>query len=90
MTGLMRMTDDRDDKLIRFDRNSIQEEGEEELVRFVKDLDIHIETVTGTKISGIIKKVLEDAILIYQPHRRAVIWVRRDQISMASNQAIWI
>jgi len=26
----------------------------------------------------------------YQPHRKAVIWIRRDQVGMASNQPIWM
>ncbi|KKM80889.1 hypothetical protein LCGC14_1335290 [marine sediment metagenome] len=70
-----------DDKLVKRDQFAIY---------WIPKAEIHVELENGTRLSGVIREVSEDGILLHQPHRGAVIWVRKDQVIMASNMPIWI
>ena len=70
------------DKLIIHDQLSA--------ISLVPEAEIHVELENGTRLSGVVREISDEAVLIYQPYRGAVIWVRRDQVIMASNKAIWM
>ena len=70
------------DKLVKYDQL--------DAISCIPEAEIHVELENGKQISGVVREITDDAILIYQPYRGAVIWVRRDQVILASNMAIWM
>lgn len=72
------------------DSKALEKFQETDTVKWTEGAEIHVQMSTGTKLSGIIRKDTEEWILLYLPGHEQVILVRKKDVSLASNKAIWI